>query len=129
MKKNKGVAGIDQLAVGSLPQWYSKEGEQLLAQLLSGEYEPDAVKEVIIPKPDGGERKLGIPTVKDRVIQQAISQVLSPIYEPQFSESSFGFRPKRNAHQALKKASEYVSEGYEVVVDIDLKNFRSGGPV
>lgn len=123
VKKNKGVAGIDQVPIGSFPEWYSKEGEQLLLQLLRGEYEPEAVKEVVIPKPDGGGRKLGIPTVKDRVIQQAINQVLSSIYEPQFSDNSFGFRPNRNAHQTLKKASEYASEGYEIVVDVDLKNF------
>ncbi|UKJ05998.1 group II intron reverse transcriptase/maturase [Solitalea lacus] len=123
MKSNKGVAGIDQVPVGEFPQWYLKEGANLIESLLKGTYQPDAVKEVEMPKKSVGFRKLGIPTVKDRIIQQAISQVISRIYEPKFSENSYGFRPKRNAHQALKKASDYVREGYAIVIDVDLKNF------
>ena len=123
VKSNKGVAGVDQVPVGEFPQWYFEEGASLIESLLRGVYQPDAVKEVKIPKKSGGFRNLGIPTVRDRIIQQAISQVLSRIYEPKFSTSSYGFRPKRSAHQALKKASDYVSEGYAIVVDLDLKNF------
>ena len=123
VKRNKGVAGIDQVPVGGFADWYGHHGEDLVRQLLSGDYYPMAVRCVPIPKHDGGERMLGIPTVQDRVIQQAILQVLSPIYEQNFSEHSYGFRPKRNAHQALQKASEYVKEGRHRVVDMDLKSF------
>lgn len=123
VKQNKGVAGIDQMAVNKFADWFKDEGENLIKSLQSGIYEPNAVKLVEIPKPNGGTRMLGIPTVKDRIIQQAIAQVLSQIYEPLFSEHSYGFRERRNAHQALKKASDYVAEGRNKVVDIDLKTF------
>ena len=123
VKRNKGVPGTDNVPVGKFSTWFIQEGEQLIDQLLTGEYIPSAVKAVTIPKPNGGERHLGIPTVKDRIIQQAIAQVLSPIYEQQFSDCSYGFRPKRNAHQALKRASRYVEEGRTIVVDMDLKSF------
>lgn len=123
VKKNKGAAGIDQLPVGAFSKWYAKEGQSLTEHLLLGTYQPQPVREVKIPKPNGGERKLGIPTVIDRVIQQAISQVLTPIYEPTFSENSYGFRPRRNAHQALKKMEEHYSQGYMITVDLDLANF------
>jgi len=123
VKRNKGVAGIDQVPVGEFSDWFSQEGGHLLQRLLRGEYFPSAVRTVMIPKPNGGDRQLGIPTVKDRVIQQAISQVLSPIYERQFSDHSYGFRPRRNAYQALKKASGYVETGRGVVVDMDMKSF------
>ena len=123
VKQNKGVAGIDQMVVGEFADWFKEEGENLIKSLQSGTYQPNAVKLVEIPKPNGGVRMLGIPTVRDRIIQQAIAQVLSPIYDPTFSEHSYGFREKRNAHQALKKASEYVQEGRNKVVDIDLKTF------
>jgi RNA-directed DNA polymerase len=123
VKQNKGVAGIDQMTVTQFADWFKNEGENLIKSLESGVYEPSAVKLVEIPKANGGTRMLGIPTVKDRIIQQAIAQVLSQIYDPTFSWHSYGFRAKRNAHQALKKASVYVEEGRNKVVDIDLKTF------
>ena len=123
VKQNKGVAGIDQMPVGEFAVWYAANGEILLSQLHNGTYEPQGVKQVEIPKPNGGKRKLGIPTVTDRIIQQAIAQVLSPIYERKFSDHSYGFRPNRSAHQALKKGSEYVEQGRKIVVDMDLKTF------
>ena len=123
VKQNKGVAGIDNMPVYEFAAWFVKEGNNLLEALQTGKYQPQAVKLAEIPKPKGGIRKLGIPTVTDRIVQQAIAQVLSPIYEKQFSDHSYGFRPNRSAHQALKKASEYVESGKEIVVDLDLKNF------
>ena len=123
VKRNKGVAGIDEVPVGKFSAWFSGKGNDLVTQILQGTNYPDAVKSVTIPKPNGGERQLGIPTVRDRVIQQAIQQVLVPIFESGFSDNSYGFRPKRSAHQALSKACEYVSEGRNVVVDMDLKSF------
>jgi RNA-directed DNA polymerase len=123
VKQNKGAAGIDQMAVGNFADWFKDEAESLINSLQLGTYHPTAVKLVAIPKPTGGTRMLGIPTVTDRVIQQAIAQVLTPIYDPLFSEHSYGFREKRNAYQALKKASSYVEEGRKKVVDIDLKTF------
>lgn len=123
VKKNKGVAGIDQMPVGEFAAWYAENGETLLSKLYNGTYQPQGVKQVEIPKPNGGKRKLGIPTVTDRIIQQAIAQVLSPIYERKFSDHSYGFRPNRSAHQALKKGSNYVAEGRYYVVDMDLRTF------
>jgi group II intron reverse transcriptase/maturase len=123
VRQNKGVAGIDQMAVDEFAVWYAGDGESLPGKLYNGTYQPQGVKQVEIPKPDGGKRKLGIPTVTDRIIQQAIAQVLSPIYEQKFSENSYGFRPGRSAHQALKKGCEYVEEGRNIVVDMDLKTF------
>jgi RNA-directed DNA polymerase len=123
VKSNKGAAGIDAMSVDELSTWLKDHKDELIATLLSGQYEPQPVKGVQIPKPGGGIRQLGIPTVRDRFVQQAILQVLEPIFDSMFSESSFGFRPKRSAHQALHKASEYVSEGYEIVVDVDLEKF------
>lgn len=123
VKRNKGVAGVDNIPVGKFAEWFSTEGDSLVKQILQGKYYPKAVRSVTIPKTNGGERHLGIPTVQDRVIQQAISQVLSPIYEQGFSDHSYGFRPKRSAHQALLKASAYVSDGRSIVVDMDLKSF------
>ena len=123
VKRNKGVAGVDQVPVGSFADWFAKEGDELVDQILRGEYLPSSVKSVEIPKPNGGVRQLGIPTVKDRVIQQAISQVLTPIYEQVFSDHSYGFRPGRSAKQAIQRASGYVSEGRPIVVDMDMKSF------
>lgn len=123
VKQNKGVAGIDQMAVDKFADWFKDEGENLIKSLQLGTYQPTAVKLVEIPKPNGGIRMLGIPTVRDRIIQQAIAQVLNQIYDPLFSENSYGFREQRNAYQALKKASGYVEEGRKKVVDIDLKTF------
>jgi len=123
VKKNKGAAGIDQMVVSDFAGWYAKEGNPLLAQLYAETYQPQGVREVEIPKDNGSMRKLGIPAVTDRILQQAIAQVLSPIYEQEFSDHSYGFRPKRSAHQALAKASQYVEQGSSIVVDVDLKTF------
>lgn len=123
VKQNKGSCGIDGMEVNDFVTWYKKNGVQLVENLIGGTYQPQPVRQVEIPKPNGGKRKLGIPTVIDRVIQQAISQVLTPIYETAFSDHSYGFRPNRSAHQALEKAGGYVEEGRGIVVDIDLENF------
>lgn len=123
VKRNKGVAGIDQMPTGKFADWFIRDGESLINDLLNGIYQPQEVKQVEIPKPKGGMRKLGIPTVKDRIIQQAIAQVLSPIYEREFSGRSYGYRPRHNAQQALRQACEYVTEGRKVVVDMDMKSF------
>lgn len=123
VKRNKGVAGIDQMPTTKFAEWFKENGELLINDLLQGTYQPQAVKQVEIPKAKGGFRKLGIPTVTDRIIQQAIAQVLSPLYEREFSARSYGFRPRRNAQMALQQASEYVAEGRDVVVDMDMKSF------
>jgi len=120
---NKGAPGVDGLHVGGLRGWFVLHWPAVRGALLSGEYQPQAVRGVEIPKPGGGVRQLGIPTAVDRLIQQAMHQVLSPLFEPGFSESSYGFRPGRNAHQAVLKAREYVSEGRRWVVDTDLEKF------
>jgi RNA-directed DNA polymerase len=123
VKRNKGAAGVDGMTLEELPEYLKEHKEELLRQLLDGSYQPQAIRGVEIPKPDGSKRQLGIPTVVDRMIQQAILQELEPLFDPEFSDYSYGFREGRSAHQALKKASEYVKEGYEWVVDIDLEKF------
>lgn len=124
VKSNKGASGIDKMSVDELLPYLKEHQLQLLEQIRDGQYKPNPVRRVEIPKEEKGKtRKLGIPTVVDRVIQQAISQVLTLIYEPQFSESSFGFRPKRGAHDALKQCQKYANEGYVYVVDMDLEKF------
>lgn len=123
VKRNGGSAGIDGMTVDEMLPYLKEHREELLGALRSGKYKPKAVRRVEIPKPDGGKRKLGVPTVIDRMIQQAIVQVLQPIYEPLFSENSYGFRPKRSAHQAISKALEYYNEGYTQVVDLDLAKY------
>jgi len=124
VKQNDGSSGVDSQGVKSFGEWYVTKGETLRKDLLSGNYLPDAVRAVEIPKPDGqGMRQLGIPTVRDRVIQQAIYQVLNPLFDGEFSQSSYGFREGRNAHQALRKSSEYIKGGNCIVVDIDLEKF------
>jgi RNA-directed DNA polymerase len=120
---NKGAPGVDRMTTGDLKAYLNKHWLQIKDEMLAGIYQPDLVKQVEIPKPDGGMRKLGIPTVIDRLIQQALHQVLSPIFEPNFSESSYGFRPGRNTHQAVQKAKEYIAEGRQWVVDLDLEKF------
>jgi RNA-directed DNA polymerase len=120
---NNGAAGIDNMRAKELDAWLMHNKHELMRQLLSGTYEPMPVRRVDIPKPKGGTRQLGIPTVVDRLVQQAMMQVLSSILDPRFSESSYGFRPGRSAHQALKKAEEYVGSGRKIVVDIDLEKF------
>ena len=123
---NKGSAGVDDMSVTELKAWMSvrANGEKLRDKLISGEHEPAPVRGVQIPKPGGkGVRQLGIPTVVDRLVQQALLQVLEPLYEPTFSEGSYGFRPGRGAHDALRQASQYVAEGRSIVVDLDLEKF------
>ena len=120
---NGGRGGVDGMEVEDLRKWFSIHHKALQEQLLSGKYYPEAVRGVKIPKPKGGHRQLGIPTVKDRLVQQAILQVLSPRYERIFSAYSYGFRPGRSAHQGLRQAGEYVSMGKRHVVDIDLAKF------
>jgi RNA-directed DNA polymerase len=123
VKSNKGAAGIDGATVDELFDWIRSNKEPLIKSLMDGSYQPKPVREVMIPKPGGGVRQLGIPTVLDRLIQQAILQVLTPLLDPQFSQSSFGFRPGRSAHQALHQGAGYVREGYAIVVDMDLEKF------
>lgn len=123
VKRNKGSPGVDNMTVEELGNYLTSNLSQIKKQLLLGTYKPLPVKRVEIPKPDGGMRQLGIPTVVDRFIQQAIGQILNQIYESTFSESSFGFRPKRSAQDAIKQSKRYVEEGYKIVVDIDLEKF------
>lgn len=123
VKKNKGAAGIDNMSVESLGTYLKEHWLKIKEQLVRGEYKPKPVKRVEIPKPDGGIRKLGIPTVLDRLIQQGIYQILSPIFEPTFSRSSFGFRSGKSAQQAIIQAKEYQTGGRKWVVDMDLAKF------
>lgn len=123
VKKNRGAAGVDGMTVEQLSAWILKHKETFIEELLAGTYRPKDIRKVEIPKPDGGVRQLGIPTVVDRLVQQAIAQVLDPILDPGFSSSSYGFRRGRNAHQALRQAQRYVKDGYDVVVDIDIEKF------
>lgn len=124
VKANKGAPGVDGMTVGDLRGWIAINREGLIVSLLDGSYRPQPVKGVEIPKSDGkGLRQLGIPTAVDRLVQQAILQVLEPLLDPSFSESSFGFRPGRSAHDALRQAQEYVADGRRIVVDIDLEKF------
>jgi RNA-directed DNA polymerase len=123
VRSNKGAPGIDGITVYQLKGHMEKYFQPLKRKLRDGTYQPQPVKRVAIPKPDGSKRNLGIPTVLDRVVQQAILQVIEPIIDPEFSENSFGFRKGRNAHQAIKLAEQYYQEGYRVVVDCDLKSY------
>ncbi len=123
VKANKGSPGVDGMSVQDLRPWLVDHKDELVAQLVRGGYRPEPVKGVEIPKPGGGMRQLGIPTVIDRLVQQAILQVLQPILDASFSGSSFGFRPGRSAHDALFQAGKYVAEGHGVVVDLDLEKF------
>ena len=123
VKRNGGSAGIDGMTVEEMLPYLKEHREELLEALRNERYKPKAVRRVEIPKPDGGKRMLGVPTVIDRMIQQAIVQVLQPMYEPLFSENSYGFRPKRSAQQAMKQALEYYNEGYTQVVDLDLAKY------
>lgn len=123
VKANGGAAGVDGMGVTALRAWIAENRERLIAALLDGSYQPQPVRGVQIPKPGGGMRQLGIPTVVDRLVQQAITQVLEPRLDPTFSGSSFGFRPGRSAHDALRQARGYVADGYEMVVDLDLEKF------
>jgi group II intron reverse transcriptase/maturase len=123
VKKNGGAPGVDGMTADGLLEYLKSKGRELIASISLGNYHPRPVKRVEIPKPGGGTRELGVPTVADRVIQLAIAQVLEPIFEPEFSDGSYGFRPGRNAHQAIRKARGYYGEGYSNVVDIDLAKY------
>ncbi len=123
VEKNKGSHGIDRMKVEELRPFLKQNWLTIKESILKGKYKPSAVRRVEIPKPDGGVRALGIPTVLDRLIQQAIAQTLTPIFDPQFSDNSYGFRPEKKAHQAVEKAKEYMNQGYKYVVDIDLEKF------
>jgi len=123
VEQNQGAAGIDDMTVGELRSYLKQEWPRIKGELLEGRYKPKPVRRVMIPKASGGERALGIPTVVDRLIQQAVHQVISPVFEKDFSESSYGYRPKRSAQQAVEQARMYVSEGRRWVVDIDLEKF------
>ena len=123
VKSNRGAPGIDGLRIEDFPAYAREHWPAIRQSLNDGSYKPQPVRRVTIPKPDGGERALGIPTVVDRVIQQAIAQVMTPIFDPEFSESSFGFRPKRSAHGALKQVKADIQAGYRIAVDLDLAKF------
>jgi len=123
VKSNKGAHGVDGMKVDELLQYLKENGSQLKQSILDGKHRPNPVRRVEIPKEDGKKRKLGIPTVVDRVAQQAIGQVLTPIFEKQFSDNSYGFRPGRSAHDAIRKCQNNVDEGYKYVVDMDLEKY------
>lgn len=121
--QNKGTSGIDGITVEEISDYIKENGERILNQIRKRKYQPQPVRRVQIPKENGKKRNLGIPTVMDRIIQQAIVQVISPIFEEQFKETSYGFRPGRSCEQAVVKALEYLNDGYEWIVDIDLEKF------
>jgi RNA-directed DNA polymerase len=123
VKRNRGAAGIDKMTIHELGAHFRRHGEKIRAKLVAGRWTPSPVRRVEIPKPKGGKRQLGIPTVMDRLVQQALLQVLQPIFDPRFSESSYGFRPGRRAHEAVRAAQGYVREGQDWVVDIDIAQF------
>ena len=125
---NKGAGGVDGVTVQELDEYMSRNWESIKQQIRERKYRPQPVLRVEIPKPNGGIRKLGIPTVVDRTIEQAITQVLSPIFEPLFSDHSYGFRPKRSCEQAIRKLLEYFNEGCTWIVDIDLEKFFDNVP-
>ncbi len=123
IKRNKGSAGVDNISQEEFLKYLQENWIKIKQKILEERYIPEPVRKVEIPKPDGGIRQLGIPTLTDRLIQQAILQIISPIYEKKFSNSSFGFRPKRSAHQALKQSEKYINDGNRYVVDMDMEKF------
>ena len=123
VKQNKGAPGIDKMTVEEVEAWFEQYQEEVMSKIMNKQYRPMPVKRVYIPKANGKQRPLGIPTVIDRVIQQAIAQVLSTIYEPIFSEHSFGFRPNRSAHRAMEEVLNNLNEGYEWIIDLDIEKF------
>jgi RNA-directed DNA polymerase len=123
VKSNKGAAGVDNMSISAFPEFSRINWDCIRQSLLDGTYQPWSVKRVEIPKPTGDRRPLGIPTVLDRLIQQAAYQVLMPIFDPRFSECSYGFRPGKSAHDAVRKVREYIREGYRIAVDMDLAKF------
>ena len=126
--RNKGASGIDEMTCEEVKEYLKIHGNDLINQILSRKYQPLPVKRVEIPKPNGGIRKLGIPTVVDRIIQQAIVQKLTPIFEPTFSEYSYGFRPNRRCQNAIDRALELINQGYEWIIDLDLEKFFDNVP-
>ena len=120
VERNHGAPGIDGMTVEEALPWLKEHKEDLLESLRNGSYKPSPVRRKDIPKPDGGTRQLGIPTVIDRIIQQAIAQILIPIHEPQFSDASYGYRPGRSAKEAIRKVKKYAEEGYTHAVQVDL---------
>ena len=123
VKANRGASGPDGITITEFPEWFRPRWNTIRQQLLDGTYQPQPVRRVTIDKPDGGKRLLGIPNLIDRVIQQAIVQILTPVFDPHFSESSYGFRPKRSAHGAAKQVSRTIRRGYRYAVDMDLSKF------
>lgn len=123
VKSHKGAAGVDKMKVYEIDEYFEKNKESIKQSILEKKYKPQPVKRVYIPKSNGKQRPLGIPTVMDRVIQQAIAQVLTQIYDSQFSDNSFGFRPNRSAHDAMERTLEYLNEGYEWVIDLDIEAY------
>ena len=127
VRGNKGSAGVDRMTVDQLGDYLKQHWPAIREQLLNGTYEPKPVRRVEIPKPEGGMRKLGIPTVLDRFIQQAVMQVLQKRWDPTFSQYSYGFRPRRSAHFAVGLAQQYIAQGYGWVIDLDLENREERG--
>lgn len=125
---NKGASGVDGVTVQELDEYMAQNWEGIKKQIRERRYRPQPVLRVEIPKPNGGVRKLGIPTVVDRTIEQAIAQVINPIFEPLFSDHSYGFRPNRSCEQAIRKLLEYFNEDYTWIVDIDLEKFFDNVP-
>ncbi|WP_459796717.1 reverse transcriptase domain-containing protein, partial [Alkalibacterium sp. m-11] len=123
VKKNKGKPGVDGMTVDELDAHMAEFGSHIIRKLKEGTYMPQPVRRVEIPKANGGKRLLGIPCIRDRVVQQAILQVIAPIIDPHFSDYSYGFRKGRNAHQAIEQVQQYYEEGYRIAVDCDLKNY------
>jgi RNA-directed DNA polymerase len=123
VKRNHGAPGVDGMTIEEFPTYARNHWQKIRQALIDGKYKPSPVRRVEIPKPNGGVRLLGIPTVIDRVIQQAIAQVLTPIFDPEFSESSFGFRPGRSAHEAVRKVREHISAGYSIAIEVDLSKY------
>jgi RNA-directed DNA polymerase len=123
VRQNKGGPGVDGMTVDAAKDYLREHWPAIRSHLLGGTYQPLPVKRVEIPKPEGGVRKLGVPCVVDRLIQQALLQVLQDQWDPTFSEHSYGFRPGRSAHQAVAQAQQYIAEGYSIVVDLDLERF------
>lgn len=123
VEANKGASGVDKMPVSELESYFKEHKEEIKTSIMEMKYKPQPVRRVYIPKPNGKKRPLGIPTVADRVIQQAIAQVLSQIYDASFSDNSYGFRPNRSAHDAIDKVLEYLNEGYEWVIDLDIEKY------